>query len=313
MNTLTPAAGTFVMATCIISVGFGMTGHQVLSAVALALGGAVWVALAVTFAVRLIGCTEQWRREAMTPPALTAVAATCILGTCLSQRGRQTAAAVALALSAAAWAPLLVPVLRNRARRLPGVVFLVSVATAALAVGAATLAVAWRLDWLCLPALVFLVLGVVLYGVALTRFDRREVRTALGDHWIAGGALSINALACARLTVATDPGGPLGWAPALHPPLRAATLALLAAALLWLPFLVYAELRWPRPRYDIRRWATVFPLGMTAVTCLSASAPTGFPWLGVLGRVLLWIAVAMWLVTTAGAARAARRGSAVDA
>lgn len=219
----------------------------------------LWTALAAAFAVRLVHCPERWRREALTPAALTGVAATCILGTCLSQQGLQAAAAASLVLSAALWAPLLVPVLRGREHGLPGVVFLVCVATEALAVGAATLALARRIGWLCWPALAFLVLGGVLYGVALGRFDRHQIRTGAGDHWIAGGALSITALACDRLTVAADPDGPLGWAPALHAPLRSATIALLAAALLWLPVLVYAELLWPRRRYDIRRWATVFP------------------------------------------------------
>ncbi|MFJ4848259.1 MULTISPECIES: tellurite resistance/C4-dicarboxylate transporter family protein [unclassified Streptomyces] len=308
MNLLTPAAGTVVMATAIISVGFGLTGHRTLSVAALVVAGVLWAALAAVFAVRLLHCPERWRKEALTPPALTAVAATCILGTCLSQQGLQTAAAAALALSAALWPALLVPVLRGRQRGLPGVVFLVCVATEALAVGAATLALARRLDWLCGPALAFALLGVALYGVAFGRFDRHQIRTGSGDHWIAGGALSIVALACDRLTAAADPDGPLGWAPALHAPLRAAALVLLAAALLWLPVLVYAELRWPRRRYDIRRWATVFPLGMTAVSALSAAAPTGFPGLDVLGRVLLWVAVAAWLLTAAGAVRSARRG-----
>jgi hypothetical protein len=60
--------------------------------------------------------------------------------------------------------------------------------------------------------------------------------------------------------------------PVLHGPLRAVTLVLLAGSLAWLPVLVYAEARWPRARYDVRRWATAFPLGVTAVACLAVAA-----------------------------------------
>ncbi|TKA03034.1 hypothetical protein FCI23_37390 [Actinacidiphila oryziradicis] len=58
---------------------------------------------------------------------------------------------------------------------------------------AGTLAVPERSRWLCWAGLVFFGLGVALYGLALARFDRREVRTGADDHWIAGGALSISA------------------------------------------------------------------------------------------------------------------------
>ncbi|MFI6051959.1 hypothetical protein ACIBCO_17945 [Streptomyces violascens] len=64
--------------------------------------------------------------------------------------------------------------------------------------------------------------------------------------------------------------------------------------------LLLAEARWPRPRYEIRRWSTVFPLGMTAVAALSASPATGIARLHTLGAVLLWIALAAWLLALAG-------------
>jgi tellurite resistance protein TehA-like permease len=73
--------------------------------------------------------------------------------------------------------------------------------------------------------------------------------------------------------------------------------------------LALAEVRWPRPRYDVRRWSTVFPMGMTAAAALSVSAAADVPWLKGPGQVLVWIAVAAWLVTLIGTFRsgAARR------
>lgn len=114
-----------------------------------------------------------------------------------------------------------------------------------------------------------------------------------GDHWVAGGALSISALAGSKLTASPV------WTGSAHTTLRTVTLALLALSLVWYVVLLTAELRHPRPRYDIRRWATVFPLGMTATACLSVADPAGVAWLRPLGEVLLWIAVGAWLLTFA--------------
>jgi tellurite resistance protein TehA-like permease len=115
-----------------------------------------------------------------------------------------------------------------------------------------------------------------------------------GDHWIVAGSVAIAALAAARLTSVP------WWTGTSHQLLRVTTIVLVAIALAGYAVLVVAEIRWPRPHYDIRRWATIFPLGMTAVMCLTASLAVGIGWLLPLGRVLLWIAVAGWLVTAYG-------------
>ncbi|MET8244794.1 hypothetical protein ABZV31_10455 [Streptomyces sp. NPDC005202] len=58
----------------------------------------------------------------------------------------------------------------------------------------------------------------------------------------------------------------------------------------------------------VRRWATVFPLGMTAAATLSVAAALAVPGLEGPGEALLWIAVAAWLAVTAGAVADARAG-----
>jgi tellurite resistance protein TehA-like permease len=281
------------MATGILSIGLDLTGHEPVSLGALVLAGALWLLLAGDFAARLIGDRGRFRAEADTPPALTAVAATTVIGARLAALGWHAAAAALLALAALLWPGLLVAVVRHWHRRMPGAAFLGCVATQGLAVLAATLAAAGHHDWLAHAALALFCLGVLLYAAALPRFDFHEVAGGAGDHWVAGGALSITALAGARLTAS-----PL-WTGAAHTALRTATLAALFVSLVWYVVLLAAELRRPRPGYDIRRWATVFPLGMTATACLSAAAPTGVGWLHPLGEVLLWVAVAAWLLTAA--------------
>lgn len=279
------------MAAGILSVGLHLTGYEVLSLVALGLSGALWLVLAADFTARLLGDRGRFRAEAVTPAALTAIAATTVLGTRLSALGWQNAAAALLALAAALWPGLLPAVVRHWRRRMPGVVFLGCVATEGLAVLAAVLAAAGRHDWPARAAFAAFCLGLLLYGAALVRFDLREVIGGAGDHWVAGGALSLIALTGSQLTASPV------WAGAAHTALRAVTLTALALSLIWYAVLLGAELRHPRPQYDIRRWATVFPLGMTATACLSAADPTGLPWLRPLGEVLLWIAVGAFLLT----------------
>ncbi|KIF01599.1 membrane protein, partial [Streptomyces sp. RSD-27] len=192
---LPPSAGGAVLAAGILSVGLELTGHGLLSLAALAVSAALWLLLAADFTVRLAGDRGRFRAEADTPAALTAVAATTVLGTRISQLGRQDAAAALLVLAALIWPWLLFAVLRHWRRRMPGVVFLVCVATQGLAVLGAALATVHHLAWLARAALVCFCLGVLLYVPALRRFDLREVRGGAGDHWVAGGALAITALA----------------------------------------------------------------------------------------------------------------------
>ncbi|WP_329492649.1 tellurite resistance/C4-dicarboxylate transporter family protein [Kitasatospora herbaricolor] len=292
-----PAAGGAVLATGALSVGLLLIGQSVLSAVAFALTGALWLALALDVGLRLVRDRPRWFAEADTPPALTAVAATALLGTRCSLAGLHHLAAALLALAFVLWPGLLAAVARHWKRSMPGSVFLVCVATQALAVLAATLALADASDWLMWAALILFCLGLALYLEALTRFDFRQIWRGAGDHWIASGALAISALTGSKLILS-----PL-WTGSAHETLRTTTLALLALALAWHAALLVAEVARPRLHYDIRRWSTVFPMAITAAATLAVSTATRIPWLDPLGRTLLWTAVAAWLLTLAGLLR----------
>ncbi|MGW6981039.1 tellurite resistance/C4-dicarboxylate transporter family protein [Streptomyces sp. NPDC054932] len=303
---LPPAAGAAVMATAIISVGLQLTGHEPVSLAALAVAVALWLVLAADFTSRLLGDRGRFRAEADTPAALTGIAATTVIGTRLSLQGWQLVAAVLLVVATLLWPGLLFNVVRHWGRRMPGAAFLGCVATQGLSVLAASLATAEHQDRLAVAALAGFCLGLLLYLAALFRFDLREVVGGAGDHWVAGGALSISALAGSKLTASPV------WTGSAHDTLRTVTLVVLALSLVWYVVLLTAELRHPRPRYDIRRWATVFPLGMTATACLSVADPAGIAWLRPLGEVLLWIAVGAWLLTFIALVAAhltARRGA----
>ncbi|MGW3101075.1 tellurite resistance/C4-dicarboxylate transporter family protein [Streptomyces sp. NPDC001100] len=297
-----PAAGAVVMATGIVSVGLHLTGYEVLSRIAFVLACAFWLGLAADFAVRLLRDRRRWLAEAGTPGALTAVAATAVLGTRFSMAGRQTVAEALLASAAVLTPGLLVRVLGNWRGRMPGTVFLGCVAAQSLAVLGATIAAAESVAWLAHTALVLFWCGLVLYGFALARFEWRQVIIGAGDHWIVGGALAVSALTGSKL-IAADSARLYLWNSDDQGVLRAVTVALLVLDLAWCVVLLAAEIVWPRPRFDLRRWSTVFPLGMTAATMLSVGTALDVSGLRTPGQVVLWIAVAAWLLVAAGTFR----------
>jgi tellurite resistance protein TehA-like permease len=266
-----------------------------------------WLALAVDVAARLLREPRRRLREAGTPGALTGVAATAVLGTGFSVVGLHAAAVVPLVPAALLWPWLIVDVVRTARRPMPGTVFLCCVATQGLAVLGVSVAAAGAVAWLAHTALVFFWLGLALYLLAPSRFDLRQVTEGRGDQWVAGGAPAISAVAGAKL-IAASRAGPYLWNADDAAVLRTTTLGLLALGLCWYAVLLLAEPVRPRPGCDPRRWATVFPMGMTAAAALSVAAALDVPGLRVAGEVLLWVAVAAWPAVAACAGAQARGG-----
>lgn len=279
------------MATGIVSVGLHLTGFEFLSWLIFALAAVVWLLLTIDFGTRLLWHRAQWEAEADTPPALTGVAATTMLGTRLSLSSWHIAACVLMVLAAAVWPGLLLAVLRHRNRRMSGAAFLVCVSTQGLAVLSGRLALAGVGDWLTWMAMALFGVGVLLYFAALAHFDIRQVWIGAGDQWAATGALAISTLAAAELVGAHQ------WTGAAHRLLELVTLIVLGLTMFGYVILMVAEVIRPRPEYDIRRWATVFPLGMTAVATLATGAVTDLPALRTLGNLLLLFAVSAWVLT----------------
>ncbi|MBO2447450.1 tellurite resistance/C4-dicarboxylate transporter family protein [Actinomadura barringtoniae] len=295
-ESVTPVWGAAAMATGIVAIGLHLVGADWPSRGLFAIGVTIWAGLAAVFVARLAADRARWNADAITPGALTAIAATDVLGTWLSLFGRQNVAVGALVIAAVLWAVLLPVVVGHLRGAVPGAAYLVCVSTQSLVVLSATLAVALpaqRFKW---PAICLFVLGLLLYGLVLAHFDFKQLRTGAGDHWVAGGAIAISALAAAKLTAATHD----------HDVLRVVTLILVAMALAWYAVLLVCEVRWPRLRFDARRWSTVFPLGMTSVACLFSGTTLKIPAFTTLGKVLLWPAVVVWAVVAIGALRRLR-------
>ena len=292
------------MGTGVVSEGLSLDGRETLSKLLLVVGAAIWIALAIQLAIRAVRDRDGLRRQARSPAALTAVAATSVLGVRLALLGWTWVPAALLCLALVLWAGLLGPILAHWTRPVPGSGFLLVVSTESIAVLLAVLAGAHRLEWLLDVALLFFLIGLCFYAFVAAGFPARELLFGRGDHWIAGGALAIATLAAARLAVGAHGLGEPGE---FHALLRDASIVLWVLTLLWLPVLIVTELLNPRLGYDLRRWSTVFPVGMYATSSFvvaaaaSTSVPTEF------ARTWVWVALALWVAVAAAHAVAAAR------
>ena len=302
-----PGAGAVVMATGIVSIALSLDGEATLSDVWLAATVISWVVVAALLTGRAIG-DRVWLRSAMRSPAsLTAVAATAVLGSLLQSAGLHAVALALLVLAAAICAGLSAPIARERPLPRSGTSFMVTVSLEALAGLAALVAAAGEATWLVYPALALAALGLVLYLVVCARFDPRELLRGLGDQWIAGGALAISALTAAVISRAASRNPPLD---ALVQPLGEVAAAIWIVSAVWLVLLAVSELIALRLCYRLRRWSTLFPVGMYAASGFEVARTSSFSFTGSFAQGWVWVAVALWLVLGAGLARQAARNAA---
>jgi tellurite resistance protein TehA-like permease len=288
------------MATGIVSVVLRSDGHPTVSRVLAVIGAVLWVLLASLFVSRLLREPARWRREAARPAALTAVAGTAVLGVRATQLDWSWMGWVLLGLASLLSLALLASALRALRQRSQGVTFLLVVAPESVAVLSGEVARRGHHEWLALAALWPFLFGLVVYATVLAHYPLRGLRSEPGDHWITGGALAISTLACGELALASR------MIPGLHEvhgAFRAGTIVLWALTVAWLPVLIGVEIRWPRLSYDVRRWATVFPVGMYAAMSFTAAGVLGAAWMRDFARVWTWVALAAWVAVGYGAAR----------
>jgi tellurite resistance protein TehA-like permease len=295
-----PALGPVVMSSGVVSIDLYSDHRPVLSAITLWFALVVWLLLAVVLGVGLAYERDRFAREATSPAGFTSVAGTAVLGARLAIADYHAAAAALLAVSGVCWASLVVPVLRHWKTPTAGISFVLTVATEGLAVLGAILAVSYRAVWLVSAAAAALVLGLAFYIFTAARFDLRELVTGRGDHWVAGGALAISALAAGHVTQAA---AALGQLRELNQVLTTGTLVLWCLAVVWLLPLVAGEILRPRLGYDVHRWATVFPLGMYAACSFITGEVAGVAAITDFGHAWTWVAFTGWLLALAGLLR----------
>lgn len=304
LGAIPPASGAVVMGTGIVSIALSLDGHESLSRILLVITGGVWLALGVLLPARAMRDHTRFRSDVRTPAAFTAVAGTAVLGTRLTVLGWHRAGGILLATALILWLAILGPVLLHWMTPAVGASFILTVGTESLAVLGATLALAQHTEWLLVASLVPFVLGLGFYVFVLCSFDFRQLTVGIGDHWVTGGALAISTVAAGRITLAYEHLESSGDA---VDALKSISLVLWVLALSWLPVLLVAELCWPRPHYSVRRWSTVFPVGMYAACSFVVGAIGAAPTIIDFARVWVWVSVAVWAVVATGLARAAVR------
>ena len=118
-------------------------------------------------------------------------------------------------------------------------------------------------------------------------------------YWINMGALAITTLAGARLLLSSK-----GWVVLrdLQPFLSGFTLFFWATGTWWIPLLVIVGF-WRHViervpiTYDPQYWSLVFPLGMYSVATFMFANATGMPFLLIIPRIAVYIAILAWLIT----------------
>ena len=121
-------------------------------------------------------------------------------------------------------------------------------------------------------------------------------------YWINMGAVAISTLAGTML-IANASHSPV--LQQLLPFLKGLTVAFWATATWWIPMLVILGIwrhgyrRFPL-RYDALYWGAVFPLGMYTACTFRLSQVIDAPFLAVIPRGFIWVALGAWLLTCAG-------------
>ena len=300
LGAIPPASGAVVMGTGIVSIALSLDHQETLSRILLAIAALVWIALGLLLVGGCLRDRPRVDREARSPAALTGVAGTAVLGTRLTALGWTWVGIAALAIAFCFWLALLGPVLGHWVTPTVGVSLVLTVSTESLAVLSATLAAPEHAHWLLYAALAPFLLGLAFYVFVISRFDLRQLVIGHGDHWITGGALAISTLAVGRITLSARS---LHVLVGLSEAVKTVSLVLWALTIAWLPVLVATEALRPRLGYDVRRWSTVFPVGMYAACSFLVGAAARAGGITDFARVWVWVGFALWLVVFAAMLR----------
>jgi tellurite resistance protein TehA-like permease len=318
------------MATGIISTGAFLLGPSWLSRALLVIASAGFVVLTAALGIWLARYRSQVVAEVRDPGMVFGFfaisAGSDVLGARFASAGHPMVTTVLVCVAAVVWfvltygviAALLLARQRDSVHGgIDGTWLLWVVATQSLSIDASTLFPVWpsQSTLLATAAGALWSVGLGLYLVLVTLIWQRWLRDVLTpaslspSYWILMGATAITVLAGSDIL--TLPAN-LPAVSAVSGFVKGTCFVFWSFGTWWIPFLIvlgfwrHVLRQWPL-RYEAALWAVVFPIGMYSVATHSFGKAADIRFMEPLGRGVLWVAVAGWLlVAAAGLARLGR-------
>jgi tellurite resistance protein TehA-like permease len=328
---LSPASFAMVMATGIVSIATELLGYGFVAGTLFAINIVLFTVLCVLTVLRFVRHRPEMLADLtnhrLSFGFLTAVAATCVLGSqVILIAGRFEPAVFLLGAGVVFWVVLtytvftILTIKEDKPSLVEGINggwLLAVVATQSVAVLTALLAQHWdqpvRLYanffalsmWLWGGMLYIWIISLIFYRYMFFRFSASDLSP---PYWINMGAMAISTTAGSLLIFNSANGADAPFLHSLRPFLEGFTIFYWATGTWWIPIIaILAVWRYGYRRlpfeYDPLYWGAVFPLGMYAVATNRMAEAMDLHFLDGLPEVFLAAALIAWLATFIGMLR----------